>query len=184
MNALLPDLVSGQLSLVVLPRGSERMLLELVARVARGVPLRVLDGGNCFNAYIVARELARHTPDVDHILNVEAGLKRIQVARAFTCYQVLSLLEGTPADGRPTLVLNVLDTFYDESVALVERRRLLDGSIRELRRLCRQSSVGVSARWPKVDLPETQVLLQALEHAAGRVWRMEPEKEPAALRLF
>lgn len=178
MNTLLPDLASGQLSLVILPRGATRLLLDLVARIARGAPLRVLDGGNCFNAYIVARELARHTQDV------EAALNRIQVARAFTCYQVLSLLESTPADGTPTLALHILDTFYDESVALAERERLLALSIQELRRLSQRSSVGVSARWPKVDLPEAEILLQGLERAADQVWRLEPEQPAAPLRLF
>ena len=178
MNTLLPDLASGQLSLVILPRGATRLLLDLVARIAQGAPLRVLDGGNCFNAYIVARELARHTQDVEEALN------RIQVARAFTCYQVLSLLESTPADGTPTLALHILDTFYDESVALAERERLLALIIQELRRLNQRSSVGVSARWPKVDLPEAEILLQGLEHAADQVWRLEPEQPVAPLRLF
>lgn len=178
MNTLLPDLVSEQLSLVILPRGATRLLLDLVARIARGAPLRVLDGGNCFNAYIVARELARHTQDV------EAALNRIQVARAFTCYQVLSLLEDTPDDGMPTLALHILDTFYDESVPLVERERLLAHSIQEIRRLCLRASVGVSARWPKVDLPEAMALLQTLERAADRVWRLELEQPAVVLRLF
>lgn len=178
MNTLLPDLISDRMSLVILPRGTARLLLELVARVARRAPLRVLDGGNCFNAYIVARELARHTSDV------EAALQRIQVARAFTCYQVLTLLEETPADGRPTLVLQILDTFYDESVALLERERLLAQSMLELQRLCRSASVGVSARLPKVDLEETSGLLATLENAADRTWRLEPEQPAKALRLF
>ena len=178
MDTLLPDPVTGRLSLVVLPPGTARILLELVARLARRRPLRVLDGGNCFNAYIVARELGRHTRDV------EAALERIQVARAFTCYQVLTLLEETPADGVPTLVLQILDTFQDENVSLVERRRLLTLSVQQLRRLSCNASVGISARWPRAALPETVQLLEALEDAVDHVWRMETEKPAVALRLF
>ena len=178
MNTLLPDLISGKLSLILLPRGATRSLLELVARAAQGAPLRVLDGGNCFNAYIIARELARHTSDV------EAALRCIQVARAFTCYQVLTLLEETPSDGRPTLVLHILDTFYDESVALVERERLLAQSVLELRRLCRSASVGVSVRWPKVELPEIGALLEILGQAADKTYRLEPELTVQTPRLF
>lgn len=178
MDTLLPDLITGRLSLVVLPPGTARILLELVARLARRRPLRVLDGGNCFNAYIVARELGRHTR------NVEAALERIQVARAFTCYQVLTLLEETPADGVPTLVLQILDTFHDENVSLVERQRLLTLSLQQLRRLSRNASVGISARWPRAALPETVQLLEALEDAVDHVWRMEAEKPAVALRLF
>jgi len=166
------------MSLVILPRDATQLLLELVARIAWRAPLRVLDGGNCFNAYIVARQLARYTPDV------EEALRRIQVARAFTCYQVLTLLTDTPADGMPTLVLHMLDTFYDESVSLRERQRLLTHSIRELRRLSQRSSIGVSVRLPRVDLPETEILFQTLEEAADQLWHTEPEQQPVSLRLF
>jgi hypothetical protein len=178
MNTLLPDLITGRLSLVVLPPGTIRMLLELVARLARRRPLRVLDGGNCFNAYIVARELGRHTREV------ETALERIQVARAFTCYQVLTLLAETPADGVPTLVLQLLDTFHDENVSLVERQRLLALSVQQLRRLSRNSSVGISARWPKAALPESMRLLEALEGGVDHVWRMQADSPAVALRLF
>ncbi|MEA3440312.1 MAG: hypothetical protein U9R58_08520 [Chloroflexota bacterium] len=178
MDTLLPDLVTGRLSLVIIPAGTTRMLLELVARLAQRRPLRVLDGGNCFNAYIVARELGRYTRDV------EAALERIQVARAFTCYQVLTLLEDTPADGVPTLMLQMLDTFHDENVSLAERERLLASSIQELRRLSQRSSVGISTRWPRAAMPDAMKLLGILEDAADHVWRMETEQQPVALRLF
>lgn len=178
MNRLLPNLVNGHISLVILPRGRNRSLLELAARIAWRIPLRVLDGGNCFNVYVVARELARYTA------HVEIALERIQVARAFTCYQVLTLLQDTPADGSPTLVLNMLDTFYDESVSLQERQRLLGDSIQQLKRLGSQSSLGVSARWPKAELAEGAVLLRTLEAAADQVWWMEDEQPAVPLRLF
>jgi len=60
------------------------------------------------------------------------------VARAFTCYQVETLLTESVADFSPVLVLNLLDTFYDENVKLSERMRLLEVSLAELRRLCDQ----------------------------------------------
>src|SRR5512137_642239 len=73
--------------LVVGPRSLNTALLTAIARLGEGGPVRVLDGGNRFNAYVVARA-ARGRPEV---------LNRITVSRAFTCYQVLSLLESTPA---------------------------------------------------------------------------------------
>jgi hypothetical protein len=51
----------------------------------------------------------------------------VRLSRAFTCYQMLALLAETPAGGPPTLVLDLLDTFYDESVPLHESRRLQIG---------------------------------------------------------
>src|SRR4030065_337535 len=62
-------------------------LMGLAARLAQRAPLRVLDGGNCFNAYIVALALRQQTTDVT------AALERIRVSRAFTCYQMVTLLE-------------------------------------------------------------------------------------------
>jgi len=177
MNSL-PELVSGRLSLVLLPGGTTHLLLDLVARLAQRHSLRVVDGGNCFNGYIVARELRRYTTEL------EVALERIRVARAFTCYQVLTLLEDTPADGMPTLVLHMLDTFYDQNVSLVERKRLLNLSIQELRRLSQYSSVGISAHWPKAALPEAIQLLEILEDGVDYVWRMEAERPAVALRLF
>jgi hypothetical protein len=177
MNSL-PELVCGRVALVLLPAGKTHLLLDLVARLAQHHPLRVVDGGNCFNAYSVARELRRYTTEL------ETALERIQVARAFTCYQVLTLLEETPVDGMPTLVLHMLDTFYDQNVSLVERKRLLNLSIQELRRLSQRSSVGISAHWPKTALPEAIKLLDILEDAVDYVWRMEAEQPAVALRLF
>ena len=87
--------------------------------------LRIVDGGNCFNAYTVARA-ARGRPEV---------LGRITVSRAFTCYQVLSLLESMPAIPVPVVILDLLNTFYDESVQAGERKRLLRACLGQLERL-------------------------------------------------
>ncbi len=183
MNAL-PELSSACLWLICAPGrdaggtapGAIRLLLELTARLALLAEVRVLDGGNCFNVYTVAQNLRRRTP------HVEAALRRIRVARAFTCYQVVALLQTTPASPTPTLALDLLATFQDESVPLDERRRLLQMSIAELRRLSRQGQVLVSAHpRPCASIAE---LHQMLEDAAERVWRLEPAPPVAPVHLF
>ena len=100
-------------------------LLSTIARLGGVGGLRILDGGNRFNAYTVARA-ASGRQDI---------LNRITVSRAFTCYQVLSLLESTPATPSPFVVLDLLNTFYDESVQAGERIRLLRACIAHLERL-------------------------------------------------
>src|SRR5512143_1050211 len=92
----------GKIALAVVPRRAIQPLLELAARLAQQAPLRVLDGGNCFNAYVVAVALRQQTQDV------EAALERIRVSRAFTCYQMVTLLDETPSAETPmaTLVLD------------------------------------------------------------------------------
>ena len=100
-------------------------MLTTIARLGEAEAVRILDAGNRFNAYTVARA-ARGRPEV---------LNRITVSRAFTCYQVLSLLESTPALPVPFVVLDMLSTFYDEAVNAGERKRLLRECIDHLDRL-------------------------------------------------
>ena len=104
------------------------------------------------------------------------------MARAFTCYQVETLLTETVADTAPALVLNLLDTFYDENVKLPERLRLLEVSLDELRRLCRMASVAVSVSLPTREQPAE--LLEMLSTAAGQVWSYEEPQPVEPLRLF
>lgn len=175
---ILPDLIPGQLSALVAPGSANRIMLNLVARLAQNTHLRVLDGGNCFNAYTVASLLRRRTS------RVNVALGRIRVARAFTCYQMAALLEDTPADTTPTLVLNLLATFYDESVSLDERQRLLHDSTAELRRLSSRAPMMVSVRLPKPEQLDRMKFVEILEDAADRVWRFEPLTPALPPRLF
>ena len=77
---------SGQLTLIVGPHAEREAMLAIVARFALRGPARVLDGGNSYDAFQVARLIRRASRDLDRALG------RIAVARAFTCYQVLTLL--------------------------------------------------------------------------------------------
>ena len=178
MNTLLTDLVPGQLWMLSTPRRSAQLVLDLATRLAVQAPLRVLDGGNSFNVYPVAQALRRHTP------RVYAALEQISVARAFTCYQVNTLLENTPADPIPTLVLDLLATFYDESVPLGERRWLLNKTIADLHRLSRLGRVLVSVSPPPPEAQPSTILYETLLDAVDRVWRLELPQPAPVLRLF
>jgi hypothetical protein len=132
-------------------------LLSNLYRLAARSPLTVLDGGNRFNAYLVARG-ARGQTEL---------LERITVSRAFTCYQMLSLLETTAILPGTVLVLDMLNTFYDESVRAHERRRLLTGCIAHLDRLSRPAGGAVTVHPPAVPSPEAIEFVRMLEaHAA------------------
>lgn len=172
---LLPDPLPGQFSLAVLPHGSTRQVLQVVARLALRGSLRVLDGGNRFNAYTVALALRQHT------IEVEAILEQIHVARAFTCYQVVTLLTQTPAIPQPTLVLDMLATFRDESVSLEERRRLLRSCLDQLHRLAGGAPLLVSTIPQGIQSDE---LLVMLEEAADQIWRFGAPEPLPSLRLF
>jgi hypothetical protein len=177
MNTL-PELAPGRFSLLIVPHAAAQAFLELAAHLAWRGPLRVLDGGNCFNAYRVAGLLRQRTT------RVRPALTRIRVARAFTCYQALALLQTSPEGPTPTLVLDLLSTFYDENVQLEERRRLLEASAAELHRLGRRAPVGVGVRLPGKEIPGQAELLDLLETFAGPVWRFEAQTPEPPLRLF
>ncbi|HMK08780.1 MAG TPA: hypothetical protein VK449_07080, partial [Anaerolineales bacterium] len=52
-------------------------------------------------------------------------LDRMHLSRAFTCFQLAELIENAPAGPEPLFVLDLLATFYDESVPLRDSERLL-----------------------------------------------------------
>src|SRR5512135_160510 len=166
-----------QLHLVIAPHRAQRQMMTiLTARLALTGRVRLVDAGNCFDGYGLARQLRQQTPDW------QQALERVSVARAFTCYQVETLLSESVVDFSPVLVLNLLDTFYDENVKLAERLRLLEVSLGELRRLRQTASVAVSASLPSRDQPGE--LLEILASAAGQVWSFEEPQPAEPLRLF
>lgn len=144
-------------------------MLELAARLAVLGSIRVLDGGNQFNPLPVARTIRSLT------LELEPALAGIRISRAFTCYQMLALLEQEPAQNRPVLVLDLLATFYDESVPLSEAGRLLRACLVHLRRLSAGAPVVVSARPPKPVCAERQVLLDELRCSTPLISEWEEE---------
>ncbi len=166
-----------QLHLVIAPHRAQRQMMTLLtARLALTGRVRLVDAGNCFDGYGLARQLRQHTP------LWQPALERVSVARAFTCYQVETLLSETVADPAPVLVLNLLDTFFDENVKLPERLRLLEVSLSEIRRLCRAASVAVSANPLLPGQPGE--LLEILEGAAAQVWSYAEPQPAEPLRLF
>jgi hypothetical protein len=97
---------------------------------ARGTPVLVVDAANRFDPYALVREARVRG------LAPREALSRVQVARAFTCHQLVRLLaESLPPALEPgslVMVLGPVSLFYDEQVPLGERRRLF----RDLARLC------------------------------------------------
>jgi len=174
MNELL-DIMPGQWRLVLTPKSLRPTILTLIARLAQHSPLLIFDGGNQFNAYQVARA-ARGRPEV---------LKGIRVSRAFTCYQMAALLEGTCNTTAPILLLDFLSTFYDESVPITERHRLLEKCLPLIHRLSRSAGLLVTVHPPAVPSEESMQLIRRLQSEAAEVWLLElPTPAPEPLRLF
>ena len=174
MDKLL-DLRPGKWGLLILPRSMRVDILGGLGRMAERGPLLVLDGGNQFNAYVVSRAV-RGRSEV---------LERIRVSRAFTCYQMVSLLEEIPATSTPVVCLDFFSTFFDESLPSRERQRLLETCIPHFARLGKSAGLMVAVSVPKVILPETATFFDILQKAAGNIWMAEPSPVPREpLRLF
>jgi hypothetical protein len=175
MNRL-PDLMAGKIGLLAGPSAEREAMFRVVSILALRGPVSVLDGGNCFNAFRVARYVRSQTP------HLEEALDRISIARAFTCYQVVSLFEQTPATEAPKLVLDLLSTFCDESVNVPESERLLRIVIGHLHRFKSLGPVMVSIR--PAPQPERSGLVELISSAADQVYARDTPAEPVNLTLF
>ncbi len=113
--------------------------LGLTAEVlARGEPVLVLDGGNCFDVYPIAGAARRQRRAP------ESFLTRLFVSRAFTCHQMTALVReglgaGLRAHGaRKAVVLGLLRTYSDEDVPGHEACALFRDALGALRSAARR----------------------------------------------
>jgi len=149
-------LVTGQRSY------THQRMQALIVELALAGPVKLLIGGNRYDHYGINYALATATSHYEYILD-----SHIRLSRAETCYQMVELLNQTPADQTPSLILDLLMPFQDESVPEPEINQLLFKAILELRRLSRDATVLVSANKSQ-DRPR---LLKVLEHAVDRIER-------------
>jgi hypothetical protein len=192
MNAPLTPF-PGNLLLVLAPGSGGAIMWNLLARLACQGSVLVLDGGNRFNLHAVARALHGQLPRALEGAPernsarppgsaLERALARILLSRAFTCYQMETLLKDIAPRPVPILVLDLLCTFYDESVSTEESRRILESCLGHLRRLNRVAPVAISAQ-PGPPTGRRQ-LLEVLQAAADHIWLLEPDATPPPPRLL
>lgn len=124
--------------------GVFRLSLYMASQaLLRGIPVAVVDGTNRFDAYYIA-EFARKVTSqrlVKRRVTPEQLLRRIYIARAFTCYQMeATITERLPEFLRKTgtpiaIILGLLDTFYDDQAPLFEVQASIGRVIAALHRL-------------------------------------------------
>lgn len=170
---------SPQLSVVsAAADSSTRLLLAVTARLALTHSVVVMDGGNRFNAYAVARQIRQHQVDVT------GPLRRIQVARAFTCQQLFAIMEATPCDQRPKIVLDLLGTFHPDELSVVERMQLFTRCLKHLYRMSRTAHTLVGVRLPAADDTEAKDRWTAIREIADQVFIAAPQPAFVPARLF
>ncbi len=145
---------------------------------SREMEVIVLDGANRFNPYL-ASSFARRVS-----ISPEELLKRIQIARAFTCYQMATLMgerlpaflrraRGVEQTGKPLVILlGPLTTFLDGDVPDREALLLFERALKKLEPL---GEAGVSFLLFQPSLSPSlrrASLMKRLFHFSDLVWRI------------
>ena len=148
-------------------------MLELIAKLSLAQRVTVLDCGNRSNMYSVAKLIRPYTADPVRVMC------NIRLSRAFTCYQVLAMLQAVAANPpkEPLVVLDLLATFLDEDVELKDAQRLLDHSLGLLTQLSNSAPVVISVRPIPLIAHQRVVLLELLKNNVDVCW-----EEPLALQ--
>lgn len=128
----------GKLAFISGEEAIPRAMSMAAAALARGERVLILDGGNCFDAYPIARAARRHG------LAPEPILKRLFVSRAFTCHQMSALIreklgpELRRLGARKAVIMGLLYTFCDEDVPEREACALLNKIMESLQEISQE----------------------------------------------
>ena len=149
----------------------------------KGIAVIVLDGANRFDPYTVS-SLARRA-----WIPPEKLLKSIRIARAFTCYQMAtlmgerltSLLRQEGANEllqKPwVILLGPLTTFLDEDVSEREVRPLFERSLRKIERMASKGVPFLLFQSSGFSDSKRAYLMRRLFQFSNEVWRVDLDGE-------
>jgi hypothetical protein len=169
LSTTLPTQMAGfrGLILVLTATKARAEITELIAALVLRSSLFVVAANDWLPAYDLTRILRNRTPDVRHVT------ARLRTARASTCYRLLDILENLPPAGEPILVLDFLETFYDQDVPLRVRFHKVRACGRQLERLALYRPVILMTRQtPTEDYESFSPVLRSI---ADRTLYIEPE---------
>ena len=174
---IFPALKTGKLIVVHAPDAACAESMALIAQLGLRGQVTVLDGGNRYKPYQVAMQLRRKTVDVSR------AASRVFSRRAFTCYEMNTLLCSTLSRNQPCVILDLLNTFYDDHVSIHEADRLLKSCLGQIQRLVLSGPVVLTLAPPLAE--ERAFLLEQVCAQADEVMIKEaPVCEPTQLSLF
>ena len=178
MNNHLQIFSTDRLAILALPRSKTNDVFSFITDLAIKDSIRVIDGGNLFNVLILNRIIRRKT---DNIIEV---LEHIHLSRAFTCIQMESTLQEAIIGNDPILILDLLHTFYDESVNNQQSQYLLGSCTQLLKQLSHVVPVLVHVS-PSPGRERRPFLIKMLFEATNNVWGMESKTNiPMQLPLW
>jgi hypothetical protein len=174
---ILPVLKIGKLIVLYTPDAARTESMTLIAELGLRGAVTILDAGNRYQPYQVAMLLRRKTVDISTAAN------RLFSRRAFTCYEMNTLLGSTPSLSQPYLILDLLNTFYDDHVPAHEAARLLVSCLNQIQRLLLSGPVVVTLAPPLVN--ERTFLFEQVCRKADEVLIKDlPVCEPIQPPLF
>lgn len=162
---LLPVLQTRKLIVLCGADSARAESMTLIAELGLRGPLTILDGGNRYQPRKVALLLGRQTADIRTPAN------RLFGRRAFTCYEMNTLLGTTPSLPYPCVILDLLNTFYDDHVPIREAERLLHSCLEQIRRLGLSAPVVVTLGPPLAR--ERAFLIERVCEKADQVFILE-----------
>ena len=176
---------AGQNVLIIGGRAVIRQMQTLAASLALTRRVHILDGGNSLEPYLLAAEIRRLGKDP------LVYLQHITATRAFSSVQFQSMAQKA-ADGfsveRDTVyfVLDMLPTFYDESLPLNESRRLLNLSIQCLQHIGHDAPLVIQVNALNQAKNNKAVIFEQLVKAFPNVLveYEQPDPNPVQLGLF
>ncbi len=124
-----------------------QLIFKPIAQIAgTGHRVYALDGDNSFRSY----QISRYARELG--LNPRDALTKVQVARAFTCYQIADLInrlrQNATIDAAGIVCLGLLWMFYDEDVSIADARRLLRTVVQDLKALSQTLPILITVRPP------------------------------------
>ena len=157
------ELKTGNWLLVVGSRTTLPTILRMIGRLAESGPVRVVDNGFSFNPFIVRS-------------GMHAGLnalQRIRVYKAYSCREMLSVLESLDSGPQPFVVLDFLATFFYFFEGFEQRKCLLSSCLAQLNRLEQGSGGLVSVHLPAVLSQAESELLGMVTGACNDTYHVE-----------
>jgi hypothetical protein len=171
MNNLMKEILINPITLVLGSNKAATKIQELIAYLAAtGRTINIIDAGNMFDAYYVSKKIRQNGNNPSEVL------KNIFLSRAFTCFQVVELVEAFQEKDQILIVLDILSTFYDENVSTEESERLLGIVTDGINRLGYSNQVIVYTRLNPACSIKRLALVEKLQNLAGSTTYHLPEE--------
>ncbi len=155
---------------------------------SRGMEVIMLDGANRFDPYVIS-SFARKA-----LIAPEEILKRIRIARAFTCYQMATLMErlgsllktlGTPPQQKiQVILLGLLNTFLDEDVPEREVGPLLERTLEHVKNMASEGVPFILFQSSVASGSKRAYLMKRVSHFSDLVWKISLEDEEPNMMLY